>query len=247
MSASPVVSVVIPVADEAENVESVADEVRAALGPATPFEILFVDDGSADATPQLIAALAAADRRVRLVRHARRCGKSQAVRTGVLHARGTWIGTMDGDGQNDPTDLVAMLAAARSAAGVPPLVAGIRTRRRDPWARRVATRVANRLRRVVLGDGCPDTGCGMKLFRREDFLRLPCFEGMHRFLPALFASYGVPLVNHPVAHRARRAGRSKYTNWHRALVGITDMLGVMWLRRRTKAPVLVWTEADRDA
>lgn len=246
MTDRPLVSIVVAVLDEAENVESVAAEVLAAFGPAVPFELVFVDDGSTDATPRLIAAMAEADPRIRLVRHARRCGKSQAVRTGVVHARGSWIATMDGDGQNDPADLVAMLAAARSAAGTPPLVAGIRTRRHDPWARRAATRIANRFRRAVLGDGCPDTGCGMKVFRRDDFLRLPCFEGMHRFLPALFAMYGAPLVNHPVAHRARRAGHSKYTNWNRALAGLSDMLGVIWLRRRTRAPVLLDTEAGRD-
>ena len=246
MTADPLVSVVIAVLDEAENVEAVAAEVVAAFA-AVPFELVFVDDGSSDATPRLVAAMAATESRIRLVRHRQRCGKSQAVRTGVLASRAPWIATMDGDGQNDPADLVAMLDAGRAAAGTPPLVAGIRTRRHDPWARRVATRVANRFRATVLGDGCPDTGCGMKVFRREAFLLLPCFEGMHRFLPALFAMYGTPLVNHPVAHRARRAGHSKYTNWNRALVGITDMLGVIWLRRRTRAPELLsGEEPGRD-
>lgn len=246
MADRPLISIVIAVLDEAQNVEAVAAEVAAAFAGPTPFEVVFVDDGSTDATPRLVAALAASDPRIRLVRHVRRCGKSQAVRTGAAHARGSWIATMDGDGQNDPSDLVAMVEAAQSATGTPPLVAGIRTRRHDPWARRVATRIANRFRRAVLGDGCPDTGCGMKVFRREDFLRLPCFEGMHRFLPALFAMYGTPLVNHPVAHRARRAGHSKYTNWNRALVGLTDMLGVIWLRRRTRAPSLSAAGPDHD-
>jgi dolichol-phosphate mannosyltransferase len=177
-----------------------------------------------------------ADPRVRLVRHERRCGKSQAERTGVMAARGAWIATMDGDGQNDPADLPDMLAKAWAAEGALPLVAGIRVRRNDPVSRLVATRIANGFRSAVLGDKCPDTGCGVKVFRRDQFLMLPCFEGMHRFLPALFARYGAPLINHPVCHRPRMKGKSKYTNWGRALVGMWDMMGVIWLVRRTNAP-----------
>lgn len=237
---APVASVVIAVLDEAENVEAVAAETLAALQAAGPFEVVFVDDGSADATPAILARLAATDPRVRLVRHAARCGKSQAVRTGVLAARGTWIGTMDGDGQNDPRDVVLMLrdAQAGMAAGTgkAPLVAGYRRRRNDPPSRLVATRIANGFRQAVLHDHCPDTGCGLKVFRREDFLLLPVFEGMHRFLPALFARYGHPLINREVNHRARTAGKSKYTNWGRALVGVVDLIGVIWLTRRTQAP-----------
>jgi dolichol-phosphate mannosyltransferase len=228
--------VVIAVLNEAENVEAVAAEVLHAMASVAPFELVFVDDGSTDGTPDRIAALAAGDARVRLVRHDHRCGKSQAVRTGVLAARARWVGTMDGDGQNDPADLPAMLQAAWSAPGSPPLVAGIRVRRDDPLSRRIATRFANGFRAAVLGDHCPDTGCGVKVFRREDYLLLPCFEGQHRFLPALFQRYGHPLINHPVNHRPRLMGRSKYTNWGRALVGVFDLLGVIWLSRRTNAP-----------
>jgi dolichol-phosphate mannosyltransferase len=235
--APPQCSVVIAVLDEAENVEAVTAEVFAAFAGA-PFELVYVDDGSADATPEIIARMAAAEPRIRLVRHDRRCGKSQAVRTGVVAARGEWIGTLDGDGQNDPRDLVEMLrlAQAAQAGGPAPLVAGSRVRRDDPRSRLVATRIANGLRQAVLNDHCPDTGCGVKLFRREDFLLLPVFEGMHRFLPALFARYGHPLINHEVQHRARMKGVSKYTNWGRALVGVADLLGVIWLTRRTRAP-----------
>ena len=236
---APRASVVIAVLDEAQNVQSVAAEALDALQPIGPFEIIFIDDGSTDATPGLLAALAAADPRIRLVRHATRCGKSQAVRTGVLAARAPWIATMDGDGQNDPKDVAAMLQAAWSAEGASPLVAGVRRRRNDPASRLVATRIANGLRQAVLHDHCPDTGCGLKVFRREDFLLLPVFEGMHRFLPALFARYGHPLINREVSHRARTAGVSKYTNWGRALVGIVDLLGVIWLTRRTRPPRLL--------
>lgn len=234
----PRVSVVIAVLNEAENVSAVAAETLEKLAPVAPFEVVFVDDGSSDATPTIIAALAAADPRVRLVRHTQCCGKSQAVRTGVMAARAPWVATLDGDGQNDPGDLPDMLAKAWAAPGRAPLVAGIRVRRDDPLSRLIATRIANGFRAAVLGDHCPDTGCGVKAFRRDDFLLLPCFEGMHRFLPALFQRYGAPLINHPVNHRARLRGQSKYTNWRRALVGIFDTLGVIWLIRRTKAPVL---------
>ena len=233
---APRASVVVAVLDEAENVQAVAAETLAALAPIAPFEIVFVDDGSTDATAAVVARLASADPRIRLVRHARRCGKSQAVRTGVLAARAPWIATMDGDGQNDPRDVVAMLQAAWSTPGPAPLVAGVRVRRDDPPSRLVATRIANGFRQAVLQDHCPDTGCGLKVFRRQDFLLLPVFEGMHRFLPALFARYGHPLINREVGHRARVAGRSKYTNWGRALVGVVDLLGVIWLTRRTQAP-----------
>ena len=235
-SETPRASIVIAVLDEAENVQAVTAEVLAALQPVSPFEIVYVDDGSADATPALLQAIADADPRVRLVRHAKRCGKSQAVRTGVLAARAPWIATLDGDGQNDPADLPDMLNLAWAAPGAPPLVAGIRVRRDDPASRLVATRIANGIRSSLLGDHCPDTGCGVKVFRREDFLLLPCFEGMHRFLPALFQRYGHPLINHPVKHRARLRGVSKYTNFGRAVVGVFDLMGVAWLVRRTQAP-----------
>lgn len=239
MTTAPLASIVVAVLDEAENVESVCDEIVRAMAPWGPFEIVWVDDGSRDDTPARLAAIADRDQRVRLIRHERRCGKSQAVRTGVVAARGIWIATLDGDGQNDPADLPAMLDMARNAPAPAPIVAGIRERRNDPLSRLIATRIANGLRMAVLGDNCPDTGCGVKVFRREDFLLLPCFEGMHRFLPALFKRYGHPTINHTIRHRARMKGQSKYTNWGRALVGVFDLLGVIWLTRRTQAPLSV--------
>ena len=240
---APRLSVVIAVLNEVENVQAVTDEVLAALETIAPFEVVYVDDGSTDGTATALQTLADADPRVRLVRHAERCGKSQAVRTGILHACAEWVATLDGDGQNDPSDLPDMLALALSAPGAPPLVAGIRVRRDDPVSRLIATRIANGIRSSLLGDHCPDTGCGVKLFRREDFLLLPCFEGMHRFLPALFQRYGHPLINHPVKHRARLMGVSKYTNWGRALVGVFDLMGVAWLVRRTQAPRVLAEDA----
>lgn len=232
--ARPRLSVVIAVYNEAENVAAVLDELMTALAGVAPFEVVFVDDGSTDATAGQITALA--HPAIRLLRHDRRCGKTAALRTGATAARAEWIATMDGDGQNDPADIPAMLGLALAAAGAPPLVAGIRLRRHDKLSRRIATRFANGLRQAVLADRCPDTGCGLKAFRRDDFLRLPAFEGMHRFLPALFQAYGHPLLCHTVTHRARLRGQSKYTNLGRALVGVGDMLGVIWLRSRTTLP-----------
>jgi dolichol-phosphate mannosyltransferase len=235
-SDTPIVSVVIAVLNEAENVAEVTAGVLEALGPVQAFELIYVDDGSTDDTAAVLARLAAANPRVRLLRHDRRCGKSAALRTGVAAARGVWIGTLDGDGQNDARDIAEMLELALAAGAPWPLVAGVRLRRDDPLSRLIATRIANGFRQAVLGDHCPDTGCGVKLFRREDFLKLPIFEGMHRFLPALFQRYRHPLICKPVRHYARLKGVSKYTNWGRALVGVVDLLGVIWLTRRTHPP-----------
>ena len=234
----PAVAIVVAVLNEAENIAAVAAEIADAFAERPAFETVFVDDGSTDATAATIRALAASDPRIRLVRHAERCGKSAALRTGIAAARAPWIATMDGDGQNDPRDLVAMLRAAEAAGDPAPLVAGIRVRRHDPLPRRIATRIGNGIRRALLKDDCPDTACGMKVFRRDAFLALPCFEGMHRFLPALFRRAGAPLINHPVAHRPRAAGHSKYTNFGRAIAGIPDLFGVMWLRSRMRTPAI---------
>ncbi len=239
--AQPRLSVVVAVFNEAENVQSVLDELTAALDRLQPFEVLFVDDGSTDATAERVAAMAKDHPGLRLLRHDRRCGKTAALRTGVAAAPAAWVAPLGGAGPHAPAALPGLLARGLSAPaagpmGAAPLVAGIRLRRHDTLSRRIATRFANRLRQAVLADGCPDTGCGLKAFRRDDFLRLPAFEGMHRFLPALFQAYGHPLLCKTVTHRARLRGQSKYTNLGRALVGIGDMLGVIWLRSRTTLP-----------
>jgi dolichol-phosphate mannosyltransferase len=236
VTTSPRFSVLVAVFNEADNVAAVTEEILRAAAPLEPFELVYVDDGSDDATPERLRGLRDAAHPIRVLRHDRRCGKTAALITGVSAARAPWIVTMDGDGQDNAADVPRLLELAWAAGEPFPLVAGIRTRRRDTWSRRVATRFANGLRQALLHDNCPDTACGLKAFRRDDFLRLPAFEGMHRFLPALFQTYGHPLVCCPVNHRPRLSGQSKYTNFGRAVVGLSDMLGVIWLRRRTRLP-----------
>ncbi|ARW10562.1 glycosyltransferase family 2 protein [Acetobacter ascendens] len=232
-------SIVIAVLDEQDNLPQVCRELAEAMQQLPAAEVVFVDDGSQDQTVEVLQRLR--DEclpSLRILSHDRRCGKSAALRTGITAARGTWIATIDGDGQDDPRELgtLVSLAQVQATKGRAPLVVGVRTRRKDGWSRRFATRFANGLRQKLLNDQCPDTGAPIKIFQRIDFLRLPQFEGLHRFLPALFASYGVPLVCHPVTHRPRLHGHSKYTNFNRAVVGVRDLLGVMWLRNRTHLP-----------
>ena len=237
----PELSVVIPVLNEADNVGPLADEVRAALDGRLAWEIVFVDDGSTDPTAERVRALSGADPRIRLVRHRARCGQSAAVRTGVGAAAAPWIATLDGDGQNDPADIPALWAVA-TAAEAPPglgLVAGHRRRRQDSWSKRWASRIANGVRARLLGDATPDTGCGLKLFRRADFLDLPAFDHMHRFLPALFLRRGQRVVSVPVNHRARMRGTSNYGVFDRLAVSVSDLLGVMWLMRRGRRPEIL--------
>jgi len=228
-------SVVVPVCDEAENVGPLAAEVAQALA-GRRFELIFVDDVSKDATASEVArARAAGIPQIRLLRHAFRSGQSAAVSTGVRHARAAWIATLDGDGQNDPADIPNLVGAA----GVPGhedvrLVMGNRTTRRDTWFRRLQSRIANGVRSGLLGDGTPDTGCGIKLMHRQTFLELPQFDHMHRFLPALYQRAGARVVSVPVHHRPRARGTSKYGMLDRLWVGIVDLFGVMWLRRRYK-------------
>ena len=235
---SPGISVVIPAYNEAESIESVVREAIGVFeGSFSSFEIIVIDDGSADDTAGALADLAAADARVRVIRHPNRAGKSAALRTGMLRARAIWAATMDGDGQDDPRSIVEMAQAVDlSTVGEVGLVAGARTNRTDGANRKFASRFANGLRRSLLNDDCPDTACGLKLIVRDVFLAMPFFDALHRYLPALTRHLGYDIVNVPVVNRARAAGRSKYTNLGRAAAGAFDLLGVIWLMRRTHSP-----------
>jgi dolichol-phosphate mannosyltransferase len=237
-------SVVIPVKNEAGNIAPLVAEIVAALdggGRHLAYEIVYVDDGSSDATAAELRRLQAALPQLRVVRHAVSCGQSAAIRSGVKAARGRWIATLDGDGQNDPADIPALwhIACDSAAAAPPPLIAGHRAQRRDSWTKRQASRIANGVRRRLLRDATPDTGCGLKLFPRELFLDLPYFDHMHRFLPALVLREGGSVHSVPVNHRPRQRGSSKYGVLDRLGVGIIDLLGVMWLCRRRARPLLV--------
>lgn len=229
------VSVVVPVLNEEDNVVPLYREIRAALDGRADYEVVFVDDASTDATPARLAALASEpEARLRVIRHGERYGQSAALRTGISAARWPWIATLDGDGQNDPADLPGMLglAAGRGPAEPPVLYIGHRTERKDSGMKRFASRFANGLRARLLRDGTPDTGCGIKLFPRELFLRLPYFDHMHRFLPALTQREGGEAISVPVHHRPRQRGSSKYGVIDRAVAGAWDLLGVFWLIRR---------------
>ncbi|MHA1523757.1 MAG: glycosyltransferase family 2 protein [Alphaproteobacteria bacterium] len=237
-ASAALVSVVIPVRNEAENVALLAAEIVQALENTTPFEIIFVDDGSNDDTGARIAKISSTTAAVRCIRHQTSCGQSAAIRTGVERAGGEIIVTLDGDGQNNPADISALLSRYREMEGAA-MVAGVRASRHDNAVRRLSSAVANGVRRRVLRDGASDTGCGLKVFSRTAFLALPYFDHMHRFLPALAAREGLSVVFVDVGHRARHAGQSNYGVFDRLWTGIWDMLGVHWLTRRRKRPIVM--------
>jgi dolichol-phosphate mannosyltransferase len=231
MTGEIAISVVVPVKDEAGNVGPLAREIAAALATGPAHEILFVDDGSSDGTPAALTALKAEIPALRVLRHDRNLGQSRGIRTGVKAARGTTIVTLDGDGQNDPADIPALLAVLDADPAVG-LVSGVRVKRKDTASRRLASRLGNRFRDFMLKDGAADTGCGLKAFRRDAFLDLPYFDHIHRFLIALVLREGWQVRFVPVNHRPRLTGASKYTNFGRLLVSGQDLLGVRWLQRR---------------
>jgi glycosyltransferase involved in cell wall biosynthesis len=240
--ATPTVAIVVPVRNEAGNITPLVDEIAAAL-EGTHFEIVYVDDGSTDATGAELAALMRARPYLRTVRHAASCGQSAAVRTGVKAARAPVVATLDGDGQNDPAFLPALIGALTDGVG---LVAGQRVGRKATGFKKLQSRIANGVRGGILKDGTRDSGCGLKAFRRDAFLALPYFDGLHRFLPALVRRDGFDVAYVDVIDRDRRAGTSNYGMWDRLWVGILDLAGVWWLiRRRKRVPQA--TEMTRDA
>lgn len=246
----PSISLVIPVCNERGNIAPLVQEIDGVLAgvPAcTDYEIVFVDDGSTDGSAEEITALASPERRLRLLAHGTRLGVSAAFRTGIRAATADWIVTLDGDGQNDPADIPRLLQLAWSRldnGGT--LVCGVRVNRRDTWQKRLASKAANAIRRAVLHDGAPDTACALKVFPRTSWLELPFFNGLHRFLPALFHAYGHEVLHTPVNDRLRLHGRSKSDILGRGVRGFFDLFGVAWLIRRTPKAQKV-TEYSRPA
>lgn len=227
-------SIVLPAYNEEESIGVLLSEIRNEIQTLPVREILVVDDGSTDATTARAVAEAAGLPGLRIIRHGQRQGQSRALLTGIRAATNDLILTLDADGQNNPADFRKLFEtyAARQAATPRLMVAGQRERRRDKMVRRASSRIANGVRSALLHDNVRDTGCSLKLFRRDDFIDLPFFDHIHRFLPAMMKSAGVTVVLVDVGHRPRRAGTSKYGVWDRLWVGLHDLVGVRWLMKR---------------
>jgi dolichol-phosphate mannosyltransferase len=235
------VSIVVPVRNEAENIAPVIAEIAAALDGRWNYEIIYVNDGSTDATPERLVSAMKSRSNLRQVRHAASSGQSAAVRSGVRVARGAIVATLDGDGQNNPAFLPALISAIEQGGERTGLAAGQRVGRKDTGFKKIQSRIANTVRNAILHDGTRDTGCGLKAFRREVFLALPYFDGLHRFLPALVRREGYDIVYVDVIDRPRHSGVSNYGFFDRLWIGIMDLAGVWWLIRRKK-PTPVATE-----
>jgi len=228
-------SVVVPIFNEEENIEELVHEITHSLEDIN-FEIIVVDDKSSDGSLQILQKIKKTNARLRVVKHSRNYGQSFAVRSGIKHAKSEWIATLDGDGQNDPNDIPNLYRALikNNTSENKVLIAGHRVKRKDSWLKKFSSKYANILRSKILKDQVPDTGCGLKLFSRDFFLDLPSFDHMHRYIPALFISRGGKVLSVEVNHRPRVKGSSKYGFNNRFWVGIKDILGVLWLQKRSK-------------
>lgn len=237
MTPAPRLSIVLPAHDEAANLPGLVARIAAVAGPLEA-EIVVVDDGSSDDTRAVLERLLRQHPRLRALRHPRPLGQSAALRSGIRAARAALVATLDADGQNPPEDIPGLVAAWHGAPEGVGLIQGERARRRDSVWKRFGSRFANGLRGALLRDGTRDSGCAMRVFRRDAYLALPWFCHLHRFVPALMKREGWGIVTVPVGHAPRVAGRSHYTNWRRALAGLADLAGVAWL---------IWRGVDRPA
>ena len=231
-------TVVIPVFNEAQSIRSLISEISDAL-INIDYEIVVVDDHSSDETANVLIKIQKNNKRLRIIRHEKNYGQSFAIRSGVKCAKSSWIATLDGDGQNDPSDIPRLFDALIEKSGKDKniLIAGFRFKRKDSWLKRISSKYANKVRSSLLQDEVPDTGCGLKLFSRDFFLDLPSFNHMHRYIPALYISRGGVVFSLKVNHRHREKGYSKYGFNNRFWVGITDLFGLMWLQRRSREVV----------
>jgi glycosyltransferase involved in cell wall biosynthesis len=244
---APDVSIVVPVKNEAGNIEPLVGEIAAALGPDARFEIIYVDDGSSDATADQLRTLMACRPWLRTIRHAVSCGQSAAIRTGVIHAAAPVVITLDGDGQNDPAFILPLIRALAAGAPGIGIIAGQRVGRQASSFKKLQSRIANAVRGAILRDGTRDSGCGLKAFRRDVFLALPYFDGLHRFLPALVRREGYAIGYVDVVDRQRRAGKSNYGMWDRLWIGILDLAGVWWLiGRKRRVPEAAEVKRNAD-
>ena len=233
------ISLVLPVKNESENLAPLIEEIRIGLDGYVEYEVICVDDGSSDGSVEILQKIRSLGfSRLRIFRHPTSFGQTSAIQTGLQAARGEWIVTLDGDGQNNPADIQNLLEHALDPFKDDrlQLISGYRKKRKDRWITRVSSEIANKVRGGLLKDHTPDTGCGLKVIQKEAFLSLPYFDHMHRFLPALIQRQGGKVMIVEVDHRPRKHGRSNYGVFDRLWIGIVDLLGVMWLQRRTKIP-----------
>lgn len=232
------VSVVVPVYNEQGNLAPLIEEIEQALQQHPQFEIVYVDDGSSDGTREELTQLQQQHPKLKVIKHDGNFGQSASIVSGVRAAQYEWIVTLDGDGQNNPADIPALLNTLSQQAQDKVIVVGNRAKRNDNWLRRLSSRIGNGIRNACLKDDCPDTGCSLKLFPRSTFLQLPHFNHLHRYIPALYKRAGFTVLNVPVSHRPRTQGVSKYGVMNRLWVGIFDLMGMMWLIRRPCHPEL---------
>ena len=231
------ISIVIPIYNEQDNIIQLIKEVRAALEKKINYEIIIVDDGSDDNTYEVVNKIKKINKNITIISHKKNYGQSIGLRTGIIEANSEYIVTLDGDGQNDPRDILKLIKSFDTKVSFM-MVIGNRVNRIDSVAKKLASRLAFQIRKLFLKDTTPDTGCAIKVFRKRDFLQLPFFNHIHRFLPFLFNTFGGKVISIPVNHRSRNSGISKYSNFQRFLVGINDLYGVIWLRKRSVWPIL---------